>query len=348
MSYYECSNGHRSTVNLPKCGACGSAVYANTSVIPASTPPQKQHLAKSKLSEIRKPKFVYFFAAVCLGAASIALANQFLGQREPTDLSGQTVIETSTSSEPVSTISSPSASASAEPEPEPLVPGEPLIGPFTIARVLSADTFDLRDQSDNIFRIRLIGIDAPSENYSSSSQQCGGSDALIAANYAFNYPNTQVLLEPDSAWPKTDELGSQYFYMWVEKDLFSIDLLEDGNAIEYAKHGPYRHQEAHLAAQALANGQSGTALQGIWENCPGGAGAGAGFGSSSDGDSNNLAIIPFFVGDEEENFECHPSYIGTCLNPNTGDYNCGSGVILVVGPDVYRLDGDNDGLACES
>jgi hypothetical protein len=71
-------------------------------------------------------------------------------------------------------------------------------------------------------------------------------------------------------------------------------------------------------------------------------------GSSSDGDSNNLAIIPFFVGDKEENVECHPSYIGTCLNPNTGDYNCGSGVILVIGPDVYRLDGDNDGLACES
>ena len=346
MSYYECSNGHRSTVNLSKCGACGAAVVAGTSAIPASTQASKQNSGKFKLTEIKKPKFVYFFAAVCLGVVSIALGNQFLEQRELTDLSVQPVIETSTSSEPVSGISSPSTSVSAE--PEPLKPGEPLIGPFTIARVLSADTFDLRDQGDNIFRIRLIGIDAPSENYSSTSQQCGGSDALIAANYAFNYPNIQVMLEPDSAWPKTDDLGSQYFYMWVEDDLFSIDLLEDGNAIEYAKHGPYRHQEAHLAAQALANGQSGSALQGIWENCPGGAGTGAGFGSSSDGDFWNLAVIPFFVGDKEENFECHPSYIGTCLNPNVRDYNCGSGLIYVIGPDVYRLDGDNDGLACES
>jgi len=348
VSYYECSNGHRSTVNLPKCGACGAAVVSIVASSATNSVPAMQTSANSKQSKLRVPKFAYFLLAVCIGAITFGLASQFVGQDDPKATGDQPVIEIS--SEPVEAISSPSASISIEPtpEPEPITPGESLVGPFTIARVLAADTFDLRDQSDNIFRIRLIGIDAPSESYLSNSQQCGGSDALIAANYAFNYPNIQVMLEPDSAWPKTDELGSQYFYMWVEEDLFSIDLLEDGNAIEYAKHGPYRHQEAHLAAQALANGQSGSGLQGIWNDCPGGAGAGAGFGYSSDGDSNNLAIIPFFVGDKEENVECHPSYIGTCLNPNTGDYNCGSGVILVIGPDVYRLDGDNDGLACES
>lgn len=346
MSYYECSNGHRSTVNLPKCVACGSTVFADISAVSVSTPASEQRSGKFKLSEINKPKFVYFFAAVCMFVASIALASKFLGQQEPTGISVQPTIDTSTSSAPLTVISSPSVSGAAE--PEPLKPGEPLVGPFTIARVLSADTFDLRDQSDKVFRIRLIGIDAPSESYSSKTQQCGGSDALAAASYAFSYPNRQVMLEPDSAWPETDDLGNAYFYMWVDEELFSINLLEDGNAIEFAKHGPYRHQKAHLAAQATANGQSGSAASGIWDKCPSGIGTGAGFGSSSDGDSWNLAVIPFFVGDDEENYACHPSYIGTCLDANVDDYNCGSGSFFVIGPDVYRLDRDNDGVACES
>lgn len=346
MTYYECSNGHRSTVNLPKCGACGSAVVASTSNVSSSALASEQISIKTKLSRINKPKFVYFFSAVCLGAISIGLANQFLGQEKPINIGEPPVIETSTSAEPLGNLILPTPLISAE--PVPLTPGEPLIGPFTIARVLSADTFDLTDQDRNVFRIRLIGIDSPTENYADNSQQCGGTDALSAANYALSNPSLQVMLEPDSAWPKTDELGSEYFYMWVDDELFSINLLENGNAVEYAKHGPYRHREAHLAAQARANGQSGSGLIGIWKNCPGGIGAGAGFGSSSDGDSWNLAVIPFFIGDKEENYECHPSYIGTCLNPKTGDYNCGSFPLYVIGPDVYRLDRDNDGVACES
>jgi endonuclease YncB( thermonuclease family) len=285
-----------------------------------------------------------FSSALVFIILSLGFANIILNKAEPTPVGYQPVSTASSSNEPVNATAEPSASAT--PEPAQVRPGEPLIGPFTIARVLSADTFDLVDSDLNVFRIRLIGIDSPAESNSTQSQQCGGSDALIAANYAFNYPNIQVMLEPDSAWPKTDELGSEYFYMWVDDELFTIDLLEDGNAIEYAKHGPYRHQEAHLAAQAMANGQASAGSVGIWRNCPGSMGAG--FGTSSDEDSWSLAIIPFLVGDNEENYECHPSYIGTCLNPNTGDYNCGSMPLYVIGPDIYRLDGDNDGVACES
>lgn len=53
---------------------------------------------------------------------------------------------------------------------------------------------------------------------------------------------------------------------------------------------------------------------------------------------------------------CHPSYKGACLKPNASDYDCrgGSGdgpyytgVVRVVGPDVFRLDTDHDGWGCE-
>lgn len=53
---------------------------------------------------------------------------------------------------------------------------------------------------------------------------------------------------------------------------------------------------------------------------------------------------------------CHPSYEGACLDPNASDYDCigGSGdgplftgTVRVVGPDVFGLDGDGDGIGCE-
>jgi hypothetical protein len=53
---------------------------------------------------------------------------------------------------------------------------------------------------------------------------------------------------------------------------------------------------------------------------------------------------------------CHPSYVGACLDPKASDYDCigGSGngpkytgPVRVVGPDVFRLDADHDGLGCE-
>jgi hypothetical protein len=54
--------------------------------------------------------------------------------------------------------------------------------------------------------------------------------------------------------------------------------------------------------------------------------------------------------------QCHPSYKGACLDPYASDYDClgGSGngpkytgVVRVVGPDVFRLDSNGNGIGCE-
>jgi hypothetical protein len=53
---------------------------------------------------------------------------------------------------------------------------------------------------------------------------------------------------------------------------------------------------------------------------------------------------------------CHPSYKLKCLDPNASDYDCiggggngpkYTGLVKVVGPDVFRLDADHDGWGCE-
>jgi len=54
--------------------------------------------------------------------------------------------------------------------------------------------------------------------------------------------------------------------------------------------------------------------------------------------------------------DCHPNYTGACV-PIASDVDCAGGSgngpayvrgpVTVVGPDVYGLDRDGDGVACE-
>lgn len=54
--------------------------------------------------------------------------------------------------------------------------------------------------------------------------------------------------------------------------------------------------------------------------------------------------------------KCHSSYKLKCLDPYASDYDCiggtgngpkYTGLVRVVGPDVFRLDADRDGWGCE-
>ncbi len=55
---------------------------------------------------------------------------------------------------------------------------------------------------------------------------------------------------------------------------------------------------------------------------------------------------------------CHPSYVNVCLPMNGPDVDCSNGrgngplyvngPFLVIGPDPYDLDRDNDGIGCEN
>jgi hypothetical protein len=54
--------------------------------------------------------------------------------------------------------------------------------------------------------------------------------------------------------------------------------------------------------------------------------------------------------------QCHSSYKGRCLKRKASDYDCAGGSgngpyytgrVRIVGPDVFRLDADGDGIGCE-
>jgi uncharacterized membrane protein len=67
-----------------------------------------------------------------------------------------------------------------------------------------------------------------------------------------------------------------------------------------------------------------------------------------------LAVVPSADAAKKK---CHPSYKGACLKKNAGDYDCAGGSgngpnyvgrVRVVGPDVFDLDRDGDGIGCDS
>lgn len=72
--------------------------------------------------------------------------------------------------------------------------------------------------------------------------------------------------------------------------------------------------------------------------------------------SVTIETVDIPSGEEDEvAARCHPNYSG-CLNPNASDYDCvgGSGngpyytgTVQVIGPDVFDLDRDGDGIGCE-
>ena len=67
-------------------------------------------------------------------------------------------------------------------------------------------------------------------------------------------------------------------------------------------------------------------------------------------------LLSVFASNAATAQECHPSYIGACV-PVASDVDCAGGSgngpeyvvgpVEVVGPDVYGLDRDNDGVGCE-
>jgi hypothetical protein len=56
------------------------------------------------------------------------------------------------------------------------------------------------------------------------------------------------------------------------------------------------------------------------------------------------------IASEVPGSNCHPSYSGSCVPSVPGDLDCDhlNGPVRVIGPDVFGLDEDRDGLACET
>jgi len=204
-----------------------------------------------------------------------------------------------------------------------------------VARVVDGDTIDL----DNGDRIRLVQIDAPERR-----SECYGAKAGKVLRQLLPV-GTEIQLRGDPNLDRVDRYGRLLRYVYRGKTNVNIVLVKRGAASAYFYRGDKGRFASQLAAAATHARDQGT---GAWGACD----ASSDFGSAwTVRDKPKPPAAPAPVSNN-----CHPSYEGACLDPNSSEYDCegGSGngpdytgPVRVVGPDVYGLDADGDGIGCE-
>ena len=194
-----------------------------------------------------------------------------------------------------------------------------------MVRVVDGDNIDvLVDRAKQ--RVRHIGIDTPETVHPTRGGGLNGREAS-ERNRELVLGQT-VYLEKDVS--ETDRYGRILRYVWVNDDtMVNAVLVAEGYAqvSTYPPDVKYADQFLQLQREARAAGR------GLWGQAPA---------------TPTPKAAPHQV--------CHPSYEGACLDPNASDYDCAGGSgdgplytgrVRVVGPDVFGLDRDGDGIGCQ-
>ena len=207
-------------------------------------------------------------------------------------------------------------------------------GGFTVrgkvSQVVDGDTLHVTVANGKVERVRLIGIDAPERG------ACYAAKATAAARLLAG--GKTVTLRGDATQATRDRYGRLLAYVWLPggKDL-GFRMVGSGLAKVYVYNNkPYGRLAIYRGAEAAAH------QKGLWAGCG----------------ANVLPVAPPAAPATTPPMlaKCHPSYEGACLDPDASDYDCegGSGngprytgVVKIVGPDVFRLDADGDGYGCE-
>jgi len=218
-----------------------------------------------------------------------------------------------------------------------------------VSRVVDGDTLVVEGGT----RVRLIGMDAPEVQDCFSSEATGRLVELAG-------PGTGVRLVYDAE--RLDRYGRTLAYVYRRSDgLFvNLALTRDGYAQQLTVPPNVRHAEE----LGLAAADARDADRGLWASCRSTT-TGVPVTAPRPQPPPTVAVRtteppivevpptapPVAAG-------CHSSYAGACV-PIAADVDCGGGPgngpayvyekdVQVVGPDVYGLDADHDGLGCES
>jgi endonuclease YncB( thermonuclease family) len=258
-----------------------------------------------------------------------------LGANEGNTATGATTAPTApTATAP--TASAPGSAARFSPgrgQTAPLVFGSAPFGPTETARVVrivDGDTIVV-DRGHGSEKLRYIGMDTPETVDPNSPVEWMGPQAS-KANAALVAGKT-VRLERDVS--DVDRYGRLLRDVWLPDSsrpsgwLFvNLELIERGYAQVATFPPDVRYVDVLLAAQARAR----DADLGLWGPEP-----------AATARSSPVGLAGATA--------CSPSYT-SCL-PIVDDLNCpavramGKAPVKVIGPDMYRLDSDGDGVACE-
>jgi micrococcal nuclease len=188
----------------------------------------------------------------------------------------------------------------------------------TVVGIVDGDTIDVRI-NDQIYRVRYIGIDTPERDEFFYNQASVHNQQLV-------FGKTVTLVKDVS---ETDAFDRLLRYVLIENIFVNHEIVAKGYA--YAATYP----PDVLCSQVFINAQK-SAEQGkigLWMPTP------------------TFYIPPPTEQNQGGSGNCHPSYPGVCIPPSPPDLNCADVPyrdFRVVPPDPHNLDGDSDGIGCET
>jgi micrococcal nuclease len=220
--------------------------------------------------------------------------------------------------------------------PQPKPPSKPVPHSAIVVRsIYDGDTLQLANGK----RVRLLQIDTPELG----SGECY-SRAARTTLVELVPIGSRITLEADPRLDKVDRYGRLLRYVHRGSMNVNLQLVKRGAAAPYFYRGDRGKYAARLLAEAL---QAELENRGLWGACPK---TELDPGRAVDtGTSGPPTKAP------PPNGKCDPNYSGACVPPPPPDLDCADlrarGLKLpvrVVGSDPHRLDGDHDGLGCET
>lgn len=210
---------------------------------------------------------------------------------------------------------------------------------YKVESVVDGDTIKLNIGS-TVETVRLIGVDTPETVHPSKPVECFGREASNKTKELLT--GKMVKIEKDSTQDERDKYGRLLAYIFLEDDTnINKKLIAEGYAFEYTYNLPYKYQNEFKQAETDAMNNK----KGLWAD-----GACA---------PNTPVATPVSVEKSvptRSSSKCDSNYSGACV-PIASDVDCASGSgngpayvsgpVYVVGVDVYGLDRDGDGVACE-
>jgi endonuclease YncB( thermonuclease family) len=209
--------------------------------------------------------------------------------------------------------------------------GAAVPAPAVVASVADGDTLTLRDGR----RVRLVQIDTPEVG----TGECY-SRAARTALVKLVPPGARIGLEADPALDDVDRYGRLLRYIRRGALNVNVELVRRGAGAPYFYGGERGRYAGRLLAAARA---AKAAKRGLWGACRNTA-----LAPTEPVETGRSGPPPRSTG------KCDPSYSGGCVPPYPPDVDCAdlrrlaiALPVRVVGTDVHRLDGDDDGLGCE-
>ena len=223
---------------------------------------------------------------------------------------------------------------------------QPATEVYAVLAVVDGDTIDIKTATGKD-RVRLIGIDTPETVDPDKPVQCFGPEASNKLKSLIS--GKQIKLEADSSQDNRDKYNRLLRYVFLDGKSINLQMVSNGYAREYTYRTAYKYQAEFKQAETDAK----AAELGLWADnaCPTSTPSSTSGGTAdppaSPAPSGASISGPLVIGGQTIDFSANLYNCGDFSTQEEAQQVLDYGLQLT-GKDIHGLDGDKDGIACES